>query len=228
MKYEISELINIDKVQALTDSFCEAVGIASAVIDLDGRVLTGSRWQKICTTFHRVNPQTCRKCIESDTILVNKLTNGEGYAIYQCRNGLVNATAPILIAGEHIANFVVGQFLSGQPDCEYFRKQAHKHGFDETTYLEALSDVPVIAEDRIKPILEFLVGFAEFVGEMGLTRIRQLEAADALAESNEKCLEAIITTSRDGIFVLDSCGNFEFGNDATSEILGWTMEELSI
>ncbi len=226
MKYEISELINIDKVQALTDSFCEAARIASAVVDLEGRVLTSSRWQKICTKFHRVNPQTCHKCIESDTILANKLTEGEKYAIYRCRNGLVNAAAPILIAGEHIANFLVGQFLFKQPDCEYFRKQAREHGFDETTYIEALSEVPVIAEDRIKLILEFLVGFAEFVGEMGLTQIRQSEAANALAGSNEKYLEAIIKTSRDGMFVLDSDGNFEFGNDATFEILGWTMAEL--
>ncbi|PXF61213.1 MAG: hypothetical protein C4B59_05555 [Candidatus Methanogaster sp.] len=226
MKYEISELVNIDKVQVLADSFCEAVGIASAVIDLEGNVVTSSRWQKICTEFHRVNPQTCRKCIESDTILANRLTKGEGYAIYRCRNGLVDAAAPILIDGEHVANFLVGQFLFEPADCEYFRKQAREHGFDETTYLEALSGVPVIAEDRIKPILEFLVGFAEFVGEMGLSRIRQLEDASALAESNEKYLEAIIKTSRDGIFVVDADGNFKFGNDATFEILGWPMEEL--
>ena len=57
MKYKLSNLIDTEKSQRLLDSFCDAVGIAAAVIDLDGEVLVGSRWQKICTDFHRKHPQ---------------------------------------------------------------------------------------------------------------------------------------------------------------------------
>ena len=39
-------------------------------------------------------------------------------------------------------------------------------------------------------------------------------------------LDTIIQTSHDGIFVVDSEGRFEFGNDAFFRILGWPKEEL--
>ena len=58
MDYKLSDLIDVEKSRSLLESFCEAVGIASAIIDLEGDVLIGVRWQKICTDFHRVNQST--------------------------------------------------------------------------------------------------------------------------------------------------------------------------
>ncbi len=142
MKYKLSDLIDIEKNQRLLDSFCDAVGIAAAIIDLEGEVLVGSRWQRICTDFHRVNERTYEKCIESDTQLANELQHGKRFSIYQCRNGLTDAASPIIIEDEHIANAFVGQFLLKTPDREFFRRQATTYGFEETGYLEALSEVP--------------------------------------------------------------------------------------
>lgn len=186
MKYNISDFIDIGKTQPFIDSFCEVMGIASAIIDLDGTVLISSNWQKICTDFHRVNPQTRLKCIKSDTILANKIVKGEKYTIYQCHNGLIDAAAPIMIEGEHIANFFIGQFLFKHPEVEYFRKHAHKYGFDKISYLDALSAVPIVPKKRIKPILDFLTGFAKFLGEMGLRQLKQLEATDMLLYSERE------------------------------------------
>ncbi len=124
MKYKLADLIDIDKNQRLLNSFCDAVGIAAAIIDLEGEVLVGSRWQRICTGFHRVNKRTCEKCIESDTQLANELQQGKRFSIYQCRNGLTDAASPIIIKGKHIANAFVGQFLLETPDREFFRRQA--------------------------------------------------------------------------------------------------------
>ena len=53
------DMIDIKQIQKLLDSFCKAVNIASAIIDLDGKVIIGSNWQRICTNFHRVNEETC-------------------------------------------------------------------------------------------------------------------------------------------------------------------------
>ena len=43
MKYKLSDLIDIEKCQSLLDSLCDLVGIAAAIIDLQGEVLIGSR-----------------------------------------------------------------------------------------------------------------------------------------------------------------------------------------
>jgi hypothetical protein len=39
MDYKLSDLIDVEKSRNLLESFCEAVGIASAIIDLEGNVL---------------------------------------------------------------------------------------------------------------------------------------------------------------------------------------------
>ncbi|MBT3260096.1 MAG: histidine kinase, partial [Deltaproteobacteria bacterium] len=57
MKYTFKELIDVPKLQELTDELHIATSIPSAIIAMDGEILTGSGWQKICTDFHRKHPQ---------------------------------------------------------------------------------------------------------------------------------------------------------------------------
>jgi len=40
---------------------------------MDGEILTGSGWQKICTDFHRKHPEIEKECIESDTTIRREL-----------------------------------------------------------------------------------------------------------------------------------------------------------
>ena len=225
MKYRFSELIDIDKTQALTDGFCDVAGIASAIIDLDGIVLISSRWQRICTDFHRVNPQALHRCIESDTRLANQLLKGNKYAIYKCRNGLADAATPIVVEGKHVANFFIGQFLTEPPDIEYFRKQAREFGFDETSYIEALSKVPIIPKERVEPILVFFSGFAEFSGEMGLRQIRQLKATDALRD-RERQLAQIIEGTSIPTFVIDKQHTVTHWNRACENLTRVSATEM--
>ena len=60
MNTKIREIIDIPTNQKLLTSFSDAVGIPTAIVDLDGNILIGCRWQRICTDFHRMN-QTCNR-----------------------------------------------------------------------------------------------------------------------------------------------------------------------
>jgi diguanylate cyclase (GGDEF)-like protein/PAS domain S-box-containing protein len=177
-EFELSELFDLEQMQRLLDSFCGAIGIAAALIDLQGKVLIGSRWQRICTGFHRVNPRTLERCIESDTQLANQLRDGETFTLYQCRNGLTDAASPVRVGDRHVANVFVGQFLLEPADEQAFRRQAGEYGFDENDYLRALKEVPVVDRDKLPLILDFLVSFAKLAASMGLERLqgRQTQA----------------------------------------------------
>ncbi len=190
MAYKFSELVDVEKVQALTDSFSHVVGIANAIIDLEGEIITGSNWQRICTDFHRVNPDTCQQCIASDTTLASRMLAGETYAVYECMNGLVDAAAPIIVGGQHMANFFTGQFLFESPDETFFRQQAERYGFDERVYLDALAYVPIIPRESLEAIMDFLSRLAGFIGEMGLNRIQQLESTRELERASQEVIEA--------------------------------------
>lgn len=187
--YKLSEIIDIEQSRKLLESFCEAVGIGSAIIDMEGNILIGVRWQDICTGFHRVNETTCARCIESDTGLANELEAGNRFSLYKCKNGMTDAASPIIVEGHHVANAFVGQFLLGPPDKDFFRQQARDVGFDEEAYLEALEKVPIFEEEKVPTIMSFLTSFAETVAKMGLDEIRWKKAAKELRQKEEKLIE---------------------------------------
>jgi len=225
MKYELSSLIDEGKTQIILDAFCNAVGVAAAIIDVDGKVLVGSRWQKICTEFHRKNELTFKKCIESDTILANALQQGKRYSIYQCPNGLTDAASPIVIQGEHVANAFVGQFFLKTPDPERFRRQAAAYGFDENAYLEALRAVPIVKEHKLPAILDFLSGFAEMVAIMGLNYANQREVQETLRESEEKYRQ-IFENIQDIYYEASLDGRILEISPSVSHLSGYTRQEL--
>ena len=65
-KLELSDIIDVPAIQSLMDDFYGLARIPLAIIDLKGAVLVGKGWQEICTQFHRVHPESCAHCIESD------------------------------------------------------------------------------------------------------------------------------------------------------------------
>ena len=180
-----SDLVDIPKLQALMDSFCQVIGAPNAVLEVDGTILAGAGWQRACTHFHRVNPDSCKRCLQSDTSLVESMTRGVPYAVYRCLNGLVDAAAPILVDGRHVANVFTGQFLTEPPDLDFFRAQARQFDFDEAPYLEAISKIPVISQDRVESITRVYAQLASMLADSGLDRLRQKEAAAESAHLNE-------------------------------------------
>jgi len=151
MRYKFKDLVDIPKLQELTDELYAATSIHSSIVTMDGEILTGSGWQKICTDFHRQHPQIKKECIESDTRIRTALEKGEPFVIYQCPRGLVDASSPIVIDGVHAANVFSGQVFLEPPDDvveRFFREQALKFGFDESEYIQAFKEVPVFKKER--------------------------------------------------------------------------------
>jgi len=173
---QLGDLVDLGELQTMLSNFCESVGIASAIIDLNGTILAAARWQRACTDFHRVNADSCASCVESDTELALRLQDGKEYTIYRCSNGMTDCASPIFVEGIHLANVFIGQFHTVPPDLEFFRNQAHQYGYDEADYLQAVSAAPVIDEQRLPSILGFLTRFARMISSMSFAR-RQADAA---------------------------------------------------
>ena len=183
---KINEIIDVAINQKLLDSFCSSFGIAAAIIDLEGDIIIGSNWQKICTDFHRKNSLACEKCIESDTKLSRFIEQGKNYSLYRCRNGLIDAASPIVVHGSHIANAFVGQFLFDSPDVAFFKQQAKKYGFHEEEYLMALAEVPIIEEKKVLLVLNFLTTYSETLADMALKKEAQLNSEKQLRKAAQE------------------------------------------
>ncbi len=131
-KLDLADIIDVPAIQSFMDDFYSLAHIPMSIIDLKGNVLVGVGWQEICTKFHRIHPETCRHCIESDTVLSAGIKPGE-FRLYKCKNSMWDIATPLMIGGRQFGNIFSGQFFfEDEPiDYELFRSQARKYGFDE-------------------------------------------------------------------------------------------------
>jgi len=192
-KIDLNGIIDLKMIQTLLDSFCQTVGISAGIVDLEANTICSSNWQKICTCFHRKNANASMQCIESNIYMNDILHSGKKYAFTLCLNGLVDMASPIIVNGQHIANFYIGQFLTKKHDVEKFRIQAAQYGFDEQAYMNALMNVPVIPKEKLEPLIQYMMSFAELLKNLIECSVRQGEKA--LVES--KKLETSLSESRE-------------------------------
>jgi PAS domain S-box-containing protein len=191
LKSKMIDLIDFEKVNKLLEGFNQSTGFVTAILDLEGNVLSKSGWRQICTLFHRINPETSRNCKTSDTVLANELGNGEKYHFYKCLNGLVDVAVPIVINGEHVANLFSGQFFFEEPNRAFFRKQAEKYGFNELKYLEALDNVPVVSKEKVKVAMDFLLDMTQLISEITFQKLEQIHLNEALRTSEARSRNAL-------------------------------------
>ena len=184
---KLADLIDAPALQSLMNDFHEIARIPMAIIDIEGRVLVGAGWQDICTKFHRVHPQTCQACVESDIDLSAGIPPGESRR-YRCKNNMWLLATPIVVRDRHMGNVFSGQFFFEDETIDYavFREQARRYGFDEREYLAALDRVPRLSREAVDRALAFFVKLAYTVSQLGdanVTLGQMIAERDALTES---------------------------------------------
>ncbi len=242
------KLINrfdMDALKHVFESFCDSVGVASAIIDLDGNIIISANWQRICTDFHRVNENSCLRCIKSDTELANLLKERKKYSLYKCQNSMTDAASPIIIEGHHVANAFIGQFHTSDPDEKVFHAQAIEFGFDEEDYLRALHEAPIISEEKLPSILNFLTSIAEVSGIMYLDKSRaektslslqgkqsdlkaQRQAALSLMEDARRAEDDLRRLRNYLSNIIDSMPSILVGVDTEGNVTQWNSKAVQV
>ncbi len=227
MPSKILNYIDFEKVNELLEGFNQVTGFVTAILDVEGNVLSQSGWRQICTDFHRINAKTAQNCRVSDTVLANQMANGGKYHFYECLNGLVDVAVPVVINGEHIANIFSGQFFFEEPDVSFFKKQAEQYGFDEIAYLEALAKVPVVSEDKVEDVLIFLVSIVQMITALTLEKLEQIELNEALKDSKNALSITTQKLELNNIDLLEAQRIAHMGTwrlDLTTNEVVWTEE----
>ncbi|MCX8069462.1 MAG: PocR ligand-binding domain-containing protein [Thermodesulfovibrionales bacterium] len=190
---KLSDLLDVPLLQSIVDDFYKIAGFGIGIIDNEGNVLVGKGWQDICTKFHRVHPETNRKCIESDLFLTKDVEQGT-FKLYKCKNNLWDMSTPIIISGKHLGNIFLGQFIFDDEEVDYdaFRSYARQYGFDEEKYIEALDKVPRWSRKSVNYVMSLYSKLALLFSEIGLNNFRLKQA---LTE-NEKVVMSLIESNK--------------------------------
>ncbi|MCC4765128.1 PAS domain S-box protein [Methanosarcina sp. DH1] len=187
---DLTDIIDVPAIQSLMDDFYRLVHIPVGLIDLKGNILAGVAWQDICTKFHRIHPETCKNCIESDIKLSVGVPPGE-FKLYMCKNNMWDVATPVMVGGKHVANIFSGQFFfEGEPvDYELFRSQARKYGFNEEEYIAAFEKVPRLSKESVNKKMAFFVKLANILSQLSYSNFKlsqSLAKSDILVDKLEK------------------------------------------
>ncbi|MEW6364584.1 MAG: MEDS domain-containing protein [Acidobacteriota bacterium] len=176
---ELSDIVDTEEIQRLMDEFYQLTNVGIGIIDLHGRVLVGTGWQDVCTKFHRINPESCRLCIESDLELSRGVPFGT-FKLYRCKHNMWDMATPITIGDRHVGNIFLGQFLFDDetPDYGVFRQQARQFGFDEQEYMAALDRVPRWSRKKVNAAMSFYTAFAGMIGNLSYSNIKLTHAVE--------------------------------------------------
>jgi signal transduction histidine kinase/ActR/RegA family two-component response regulator len=197
---ELADVIDTKALQSLVDNFYTLTRLPMGLIDIKGKVLVGIGWQDICTRFHRVNPESCANCIESDVHLSRGVPAGE-FKVYKCKNNMWDVATPIIVGNRHLGNLFMGQFFFEDEPVEYgfFRRQAARFGFDEDAYMAALHAVPRLGRETLATSMAFFMKLAEILSRLGYSNLklaRSLSERNALMEELRQAKEMAETATR--------------------------------
>jgi two-component system, cell cycle sensor histidine kinase and response regulator CckA len=234
--FTFAQLVDIDQIQRMLESDYRIRGILSAILDSEENILVAAGWQDICTRFHRANPDTCKRCRESDALIKTHLHDvaDGGYLDYVCKNGLRDVAVPIIIAGEHLATFFTGQFFytDDNKDVEFFRAQARQFGFDEESYLEALRRVPVFTREQIRNTMDFYRNLVQILAEMGLKNMELTREVDKRKNAEAELLKSeerytlAVDRANDGIWDRNIITGEVYYSPRWKSMLGYEDHEI--
>ncbi len=185
---KLSQLIDFGPIQNMVEANYRGGGLPIGITDpYDGEVFAAAGWQEICTKFHRVNPISKQRCIESGRHLSNRIKDGKPYR-HRCRNGLWDIGIPIVVDGVHLGTIILGQFFFKDevPDREFFIHQAEELGYDIATYLDAFDRVPVFDSERVGNILEYNSAIAQFIGDLAFKNKRLKQELEERRQGEEE------------------------------------------
>jgi PAS domain S-box-containing protein len=218
--YTFRDLVKIEKLQRLFESFSSATGYTVGLIDqITDEVLVQSGWREICTCFHRLCEASIVHCRASNRHLTQGLDQPGEIRIEHCANGLVDACTPVIIEGRHLANLCSGQVFFAPPESERFRGQALKYGYDLDAYLKAVAQVPVVEPETFEKHLRFLAHLATTVAEIGLAKLQLRQSEERYRTLFEESQDAIFMASLEGQFLeINPAGVKLFGYNSEAEV----------
>lgn len=175
-----SQVFDLEEIQAIQDAFATATGVASVITDPEGQPLTRpSNFCRLCMDVIRATPKGLANCMHSDAMIGRP--NPAGPIIQPCLSGgLVDGGVSIFMGERHIANWLIGQVITGAPDEAIMLSYAHEINADEAEFREALGEVTRMKPEQFEQIAQALRLIARLISRMAEQNFQQTRDFAAL------------------------------------------------
>jgi ligand-binding sensor protein len=172
-KISITDIIDIEELQKLQDAFAISNGIAATITDTKGNPITRpSNHTQVCKIIRKTT-KGLENCVLSGKKL-GKLSSKMGKPICkECYSiGFLDAAAPIIIEGAHIATWLIGQGCIGKVDEKRIISYAQEIDADKNELLYAFKNLNKISESEFRDKLNFLWIMATLISNVAYQRLR--------------------------------------------------------
>ncbi|WP_319522873.1 PAS domain S-box protein [uncultured Desulfosarcina sp.] len=221
-------LFNLSDIQQIQDLFADAFGVAALITHPDGTPITKpSNFAALCSQFIRNTEKGSKNCKFSDAMVGRH--NPAGPNIQPCLSaGLCDAGASITVGGRHIANWLIGQVRNEIQEEEDIMAYARELGADESAFLDAYRQVPIMSQDQFERVAHMLFTVANQLSTSAYQNVQQARfiAERKRIEESLRLTQFIFDKAPIGIWKMGPNGEVLDVNEKGCARLGYSREEL--
>ena len=229
----LTDIIDVSLLQELQDEFALCHDVASLMFTPTGEPITKpSNFSEFCLLL-RSTQKGLENCMRSDAVLGEKVAKGVP-AMNPCQNfkQIMDGAVPIIIGGQHIANWGIGQVLTAPLDAEEVSRYAREIRADKDELVSASRKLKIMPGAKFVQLVDFMAIIADDLSLLGLQNLQQ---ARDIAE--QKRMEEELRKERDRarkyldvagvmLVVIDAEERVELINRKGCKILGYKEEEI--
>jgi ligand-binding sensor protein/sugar diacid utilization regulator/GAF domain-containing protein len=195
--WKLTDLISVETLQSIQDTFAQAFGLPTVIIDTAGVNATAITHRlAFCEDLTRASPVSGPRCADCDACAMRDAAAASRPAIFRCWNGLYDAAIPIAPKGQVLGYFLCGQVLTSAPDPAPYAATAKEIGVDPGEYVAALGDVKVVPYEQYAASVQSMHVLAEMIAEQAAASIdslHMLEEARRAKEATARLVEELDT-----------------------------------
>ena len=237
--YKFSELFDLSEIQILQDSFSAATGVASVITEPDGTPITQpSGFCSLCKEI-RKTAKGLENCLISDSIIGSPAKDGP--KIQRCLSGgLIDGGASIIVKGQHIANWLIGQVLDEDYELEDLLPYADVIGIKRNVYRNELIKVKRMSKLQFDNVCNFLFLNAQQLSKYAVKNIlltqeinekvineKKVNSLNDELEKQRNFLKQMLNVIPDLIFYKDTAGVYLGSNKSFAEkFIGLREDEI--
>src|SRR5450759_2807968 len=234
---QFSDIFDLNDIQRIQDLFADATGVASIITHPDGTPITRpSNFCRLCNEIIRKTDLGLTNCFKSDAEIGRP--NPSGPVIQPCLSGgLWDAGASIIVGGNHIANWLIGQVKNEEQDYQKMIKYANKIGADQKDFMNALEEVPVMSKEKFEKVALMLFAFANEISSKAyqnsqlIQSVQERKQAEKELKQEQYLIDALLNNLPDHVYFKDIESRFIrihqdktpfFGLNETTQAVGKT------
>jgi len=185
----LRELVDVDIVQAIQDSFAKTVGVSSVIFLPDGDALTRfSNPTKFCSLIQSTK-EGRRRCFQSFTEMSRKAVELSEPEIMYCFAYGAHFVAPIVIDGERKATMYAGQFRPEKFSPEQLKeleKIAVEIDLDPESLVKEAKNMRTVKDKVVWACLHSFFRTVKVIAELGAQAAELRQTKDALQNAHDE------------------------------------------